>query len=152
MGKIMKNSVEYGTTTTINDVTVNGTSVVTSGVAEVDLSADNTTFDNMGTGMTATDVQDAITELNSGLTNKSKVSIIGVEIIGTTNQQGYIATGYDYNDYLVGCRFKVTGSGGVYAILRPSASDKVVIHFMDDNLSPLPNTSMTGKLFYLSIV
>lgn len=37
MGKIMKNSVEYGTTTTINDVTVNGTSVVTSGVASIPL-------------------------------------------------------------------------------------------------------------------
>lgn len=79
------------------------------------------------------------------------LSIIEVDVSGTTNNVGYIATAYDYNEYFIGGRFKVTGGGGCYAIFRPSAQNKVVILAIDDTLDRRINTAIEGKLYYLNI-
>ena len=79
------------------------------------------------------------------------LSITEVDISGTTNNVGYIATGYDFNKYFIGGRFQIPNSGGVYAIFRPSAQNKVVVLITGDTLTRLTNTYVEGKLYYLNI-
>jgi hypothetical protein len=80
------------------------------------------------------------------------ISITEVNVSGTTNNVGYIATGYDFNQYFIGGRFRIPNSGGVYAIFRPSAQNKVVVLVTEDTLTRLTNTAIEGKLYYLNII
>ena len=81
----------------------------------------------------------------------SKVSVIEVNVSGTTDTAGYYVAPYDYNEYFIGGRLFIRGESGCYAIFRPSGQNKVVIMVIDDTLNKRINAPIEGKLYYLAI-
>ena len=76
-------AISDGEVNIVNDVEVNGTSVVTDGVAEVTVPEDasDLSYDNTDSGLTATNVQDAIDEVVENGGNVDDVKVDGVSVV-----------------------------------------------------------------------
>ena len=103
------------------------------------------TFDNTGTGMQADDVQDAITELKSNLTDLIKTLNLGSI---TTNANGmYIVNDLMFDNAIV-LASKGTYGDGFFTEQRPSVNGNVVLKCMDDNNTILKSKTITNVVLY----
>ena len=107
--------------------------------------AEDITFDNTGTGMQADDVQDAITELKSNLTDLIKTLNLGSI---TTNANGmYIVNDLMFDNAIV-LASKGTYGDGFFTEQRPSVNGNVVLKCMDDNNTILKSKTITNVVLY----
>ena len=81
----------------------------------------------------------------------SKVSVTEYTVTGTTNAQGYLATSYDFNNYLLSIRATDITNIGLYAIARPSLQGKVVVMCINDLLQGFASQDVVVKLRYLTV-
>ena len=82
----------------------------------------------------------------------SKVSINEYSVTDTTNAQGFIVTGYEFNKYLLSAKVLDNSTNFIrYSLFRASQQNKVVVMCLDDNMNGVANTSVTVTLRYLQI-
>ena len=103
-------------------------------------------FDNTGTGMQADDVQDAITELKSNLTDLIKTKSYNA----TTTDTGVIAvTDLTANNIIP---IQVTTSiNNCYHIFGTNSSGKLAIRFTDSGGASKASTTISGTVYYIEI-
>ena len=107
--------------------------------------ADDINYDNTQSGLTATNAQDAIDEINSSLielTPKTK------PFDDTTNAQGNIViSSIDTSTTLV--LGLITDNGSVEWRFGATSSKQLVINFYTTNNTVLTNTRVTGTVYYM---
>ena len=107
--------------------------------------ASDVSYDNTLSGMTATDVQDAVDELKSNLTDLIKTLNLGSI---TTNANGmYIVNGLMFDNAIV-LASKGTYGDGFFTEQRPSVNGNVVLKCMDDNNTILKSKTITNVVLY----
>ena len=91
MGKIVRKGVEYGGSSNSADcIKYNDTKSVKEAIDEIkassssDPTASSVTFNNTDTGLNATNIQDAVTEVNGKLGTQATMSLSGTTLIITT--------------------------------------------------------------------
>ena len=126
------------------------------------LSASLVPYDNTTSGLSATNVQDAIDEIDTGLSSKQDKSTLLSDIVkkvivsGTTNSTGDIVA----NDLTVGIHIIISATKartaansniGFSSLGRNYTNDKYIIHLADASGTPLANQSVEVVVHYINI-
>ena len=106
--------------------------------------ADKVVYDNTESGLSATDVQEAIDEVKSGLTH-----LIGyTTVTKTTNEHGSFVL--NSNIKVIGVFITDMPSGGSYTYRLGQASNTVYLHLMDEEGNDAANVTITVTYYTIA--